>query len=215
MQRSKPKHLSFHISKIKLKLIVVICVIVFIFVWLDYQLRPIISTMAASQCRIAATLAINQAVERELIENQQLYDKLYQIRYAPDGTISAVWADVAAVNTAKASLTTAVLNKLRNLEQEKISIPLGTLLGWQILAGRGPEISMRAIPSGFGSTQFFTKLQSEGINQTMIMGYISFHLEISTILPGFSSTQNIEDEVCIAQTLVVGQVPEVYAQISP
>ncbi len=215
MQRNKPKHLSFHISKIKLRLFAVICVIVFMFVWLDYQLRPIISTMAASQCRIAATLAINQVIEQELIENHQLYNKLYQIRYSPDGSINAVWADVAAVNTAKSSLTAAVLERLRNLEQEKISIPLGTLLGWQILAGRGPEISMRAIPSGFGSTQFSTKLQSEGINQTMIMGYISFHLEISAILPGFSSTQKIEDEVCINQTLVVGQVPEVYAQISP
>ncbi len=198
----------------KVKLFICAITLLVIFIWLDYQLRPVISTMAASQCRIAATLAINEAIETELIENSDLYKELYDIRYAPDGSISAIWADVSAVNTAKSSLTDAVLKRLRTLQQEKISIPLGTLLGWQILAGRGPEISMRAIPSGFASTQFSTRLQSQGINQTMLMGYIQFHLEINAILPGYSSTQTIEDEVCITQTLVVGQVPEVYAQIS-
>ena len=214
MQRRHSCGTRFHLSRFKLWLLLGIITVIFTFIWLDRQLRPVISTMAASQCRVAAALAINEAIECELYENAPLYEQLYQIRYAPDGTISAVWADVAAVNTAKSRLTAAVLDKLHHLEQEEISIPLGTLLGWQLLAGRGPDISLRAIPSGFASTEFTTKLQSEGINQTMLMGYIAFHLEINAILPGFSSVQQLEDEVCISQTLVIGEVPQVFAQIN-
>lgn len=213
MQKSHPSAQKENFSMVKIKIICCICFLLFSFIWLDFQLRPVISTMAASQCKIAATLAINQAIEQELSENASLYQELYHIQYLPDGTISSVSADVSAVNNAKSHLTAAVLQRLENLKQEKISIPLGTLLGWQLLAGRGPEISMRTVPSGFANTKFYTKLQSEGINQTMLLGYIQFHVEINVILPGFSSTQTIKDEVCINQTLVVGKVPHVYAQL--
>ncbi len=214
MQRRHLSKPTRHFSKFKRWGILFCIISLLLFIWLDHQLRPVISTMAAAQCKVAATLAINEAIENELYENAELYEQLYQIRYAPDGSISAVWADVAAVNTAKSSLTAAVLEKLHHIEQEEISIPLGTLLGWQLLAGRGPSISLRAVPSGFASTEFKTKLQSEGINQTMLMGYITLDLEINAILPGFSSTQQVQDEVCINQTLVIGEIPEVYAQLA-
>lgn len=185
-----------------------------LFFWgLDRQLRPVISTMASSQCRIAATLAINRALEEELEQNAALYQQMYQIQYGPDGAVAAVWTDSAAVNQAKASLTAAVLEQLEQLEQQSIAVPLGTLLGWQLLAGRGPEVTMQAVPTGFASSEFTTRLESAGVNQTLLMGCIDFHLEISAILPGFSSTQTVQDEVCVFQTLVVGEVPQVYASL--
>lgn len=185
-----------------------------LFFWgLDRQLRPVICTMASSQCRIAATLAINRALEEELERNAPLYEKMYQIQYGPDGAVAAVWTDSAAVNQAKASLTAAVLEQMDQLEQQNIAIPLGTLLGWQLLAGRGPEVTMRAVPTGFASSEFTTRLESAGVNQTLLMGCIDFHLEISAILPGFSSTETVRDEVCVFQTLVVGEVPQVYASM--
>ena len=120
----------------------------------------------------------------------------------------------AAVSLADGTVSGSGLTAQQvQLEQQNIAIPLGTLLGWQLLAGRGPEVTMRAVPTGFASSEFTTRLESAGVNQTLLMGCIDFHLEISAILPGFSSTETVRDEVCVFQTLVVGEVPQVYASM--
>ena len=41
--------------------------------------------------------------------------------------------------------------------------------------------------------------------------FIRFTVEMSAILPGYSTSVTVENEVCIAQTLIVGKVPQFYA----
>ena len=184
-----------------------------LFFWgLDRQLRPVICTMASSQCRIAATLAINRALEEELERNAPLYEKMYQIQYGPDGAVAAVWTDSAAVNQAKASLTAAVLEQLGQLEQQNIAIPLGTLLGWQLLAGRGPSISFQAIPDSYVNSDVVTTLDTAGINQTELRVFLVLQVEMTAILGGYSAEVYVENQICVAQLLVVGQVPQLYVQ---
>ena len=49
------------------------------------------------------------------------------------------------------------------------------------------------------------------INQTQHRIFIRFTVEMSAILPGYSTSVTVENEVCIAQTLIVGKVPQFYA----
>lgn len=181
--------------------------------WFDHQLRPVITTMAAYQCKVVSVLAINRAVQQELEDSPELYQQLYDIKYGPEGRITSIQASAAAVNQAKVNLTSAVLEELEKLEKQVLSIPLGTLLGWQLLAGYGPDISLKAVPSGFVTSEFHTTVQTEGVNQTLLSGYITFHVEMSALLPGYYATEEVEDEVCVVQTLVVGEVPQVYAAL--
>lgn len=79
---------------------------------LEHQLRPVIASMAADQCRAAAAMAINSAVQEELTAQPHLYENLYKIQYGEDNTIRSIQTDAAAVNQAKAHLTAAVLENL-------------------------------------------------------------------------------------------------------
>ena len=196
------------------KMVWVVLAVVACLLLLEHQLRPVIASMAADQCRAAAAMAINSAVQEELAAQPHLYENLYQIQYGEDNSIRSIQTDAAAVNQAKAHLTAAVLENLQQLEQQVVRIPLGTLLGWQLLAGWGPDLCMRTVPSAFTTSEFSTRLESQGINQTLLMGTIEFHVEISAILPGYSATEQVTDEVCVAQMLVIGQLPQVYAAIS-
>ena len=66
---------------------------------------------------------------------------------------------------------------------------------------------------GAGSTLHVSdSFVSAGINQTQHRVCIRFTVEMSAILPGYSTSVDVTDEVCVAQTLIVGQVPEFYAQ---
>ena len=95
------------------------------------------------------------------------------------------------------------LNEVQDIEQ--------ALLGWQIMAGRGPDIPLQVVPASFVQSTIVDTLETAGINQTQHRIFIRFTVEMSAILPGYSTSVTVENEVCIAQTLIVGKVPQFYA----
>lgn len=64
-----------------------------------------------------------------------------------DGTVSAIEINSVEVNRLKTRLTDAVANRLLSVPKQDVRIPLGTLLGWQIMAGRGPDIPLQVVPA--------------------------------------------------------------------
>lgn len=181
------------------------------FTVLDNRLRPVITTMAQYQCRVVSVLAINEAVMEEISSIPESERSFVTVEKAPDGTVSAIEIDSVAVNRLKTRLTDAVANRLLSVPKQDVSIPLGTLLGWQIMAGRGPDIPLQVVPTSFVQSTIVDSLETAGINQTQHRVLIRFTVEMSAILPGYSTDVTVENEVCVAQTLIVGKVPQVYA----
>ena len=180
-------------------------------VGIDMRLRPVIITMAEYQCRVVSLMAMNEAVSTALLQESELCRRLTAVEKGPDGGISAIEIDSAAVNELKTKLTMAVTNRLLSVGKQEIEIPIGTLLGWQLLAGRGPNVRLQVVPASFVQSEIVDTLETAGINQTQHRIFIRFGVEMSAILPGYSTSVTVDDEICVAQTLVVGQVPQVYA----
>lgn len=187
-----------------------ILVALLLFVALDREVRPVILTMAQYQARVSSILAMNQAVlEQMATEPENL--QLTTIYRGEDGQISAIETDTVELNRLKAQLTTAVSEKLAQIQRTRISIPLGTLLGWQIFAGRGPDVNFQVVPASFVESDIHSSLTSAGINQTRQQIFIQFTVDMTAIIPGYSATVTVTTEVCIADTLIVGTVPQFYA----
>ena len=179
------------------RLFLAFCAAFAVFSVLDNRLRPVITTMAQYQCRVVSVQDIEQA--------------LVEVDKAPDGTVSAIEINSVEVNRLKTRLTDAVANRLLSVPKQDVRIPLGTLLGWQIMAGRGPDIPLQVVPASFVQSTIVDTLETAGINQTQHRIFIRFTVEMSAILPGYSTSVTVENEVCIAQTLIVGKVPQFYA----
>lgn len=193
------------------RLFLAFCAVFAVFSVLDNRLRPVITTMAQYQCRVVSVLAMNEAVMEELNEVQDIEQALVEVDKAPDGTVSAIEINSVEVNRLKTRLTDAVANRLLSVPKQDVRVPLGTLLGWQIMAGRGPDIPLQVVPASFVQSTIVDTLETAGINQTQHRIFIRFTVEMSAILPGYSTSVTVENEVCIAQTLIVGKVPQFYA----
>lgn len=178
---------------------------------LDRQLRPVIVTMAQYQCRVISLMAINEAVAEELAEMEDLEPQLVRVEKNADDTVSAIEVNSTEVNQLKNRLIAAVSEKLMEIPNQDIHIPLGTLLGWQLLAGRGPDVQLQVVPASYVRAEINDSLTTAGINQTEHKLFIDFTVEMSAILPGYSTDVTVTDEVCIAQTMIIGPVPQVYA----
>ncbi len=187
-----------------------ITVFTFLLIMLDGQIRPIIITIANYQSRITAVLTINESVNAELQSNPQLYQNLLTASYDESGNVTALNANALLINEAKANLTEVVAKSLEGLREEKISIPLGTIFGWQLLSGKGPDIEFAVIPASYVESDIVTKIESAGINQTKNSIYMRFNVTVSAIIPGYTTSVDVENDVLIADVLVVGETPIYY-----
>ena len=182
---------------------------------IDWQIRPLVKSVAANQAQIASTKAINEAVQQELMENQISYDQLVKIERGNDGKVLAVTTDVAKTNLLKASISTDIQEKLSSTKPKSISIPLGTLTGTEILSGRGPMIEMKiSLPSSV-FTEFKSTFTSAGINQTKHQIHLKVNTEVYALIPGFPTTTTVDTNIIVAETVIVGEVPNVVANLSP
>ena len=193
------------------KAVLALIAAVVVLVELDHAVRPVVITMAQYQARVSSILAINEAVLQELEDEQIGYEDLVTITRDEKGAVTSVETDAAAINRVKARLTDAVSAHLAALELEEVEVPLGTLLGWQIFAGRGPAIRFQVVPASFVESNITSTLESAGINQTQHKILMEFAVEMSAIIPGYTTSVQVNTQVSIADTLIIGAVPEFYA----
>ncbi|MEG2295645.1 MAG: sporulation protein YunB, partial [Oscillospiraceae bacterium] len=181
-----------------------------IFISIDYKIRPLIKTVSSYQAKVFATKAINDAIAIEL-ENQQLtYEDMVHITKNREGNITSIQTDMIRVNALKSKLTNATLEYLYDIENQVIGIPIGTLIGGQIFSGRGPKLEFTVSPSGFVQTEIYNNFTSAGINQTLHQIMLNLNIRVTSIIPGYTVSTDVSTNFCIAETIIVGLVPDTY-----
>jgi len=138
------------------------------------------------------------------------YDDIVTIYRDENGIVTSVQTDIAKLNRIFANVSRSVQTQLSELSDEKISIPLGTVLGQTIFAARGPKINIKIIPIGSVETNFKSEFSSAGINQTRHRIYIVFKVEMGVAIPFVEKKTVVTTSMPVAETVIVGDVPNYY-----
>lgn len=173
---------------------------------LNARLRPVLLELALAQTSNRLTAVIDRAVAQQTIS----YGDLVTLERAEDGGIAALTSNMAQANVLRAQLLDAALAALDALGELEISIPLGTILGWDLLSGRGPSIKVKALYTGTASAEFENQFSTAGINQTCHQIFFQIHADITVLLPGRQCRTQVTSRVCVAETVIVGNVPETF-----
>lgn len=72
---------------------------------------------------------------------------------------------------------------------------------------------LRLTLSGNVNADFKSSFESAGINQTKHQIYLNIHTSVYSFLPGFNTTTDVETNVPVAETIIVGAVPQVVANL--
>ena len=177
------------------------------------QLHPLVKSFGDTQARWEATRAINEAVTAVLADAQLQYEDLVTVGKDEEGNLAAVEANVVKINQLKAAITTAVLEKLEETSHLSMSIPLGTLIGGDLLNGWGPRIHLRVTVSGSVVTTLHSQFISAGINQTSHQITMDLQSKIALSIPGYMTTVTVDSSFLIAETVLVGKVPDSYTEV--
>ncbi len=161
-----------------------------------------------------AAVAVNYVVADIVEEKGYTYEDFIEISKGEDGSVCSVSAKSEAVNTFKSELAGEVKELLRDSEFTEISVPLGTLTDIGILYGRGPNIRIKLRFYGGVTARLESSFISVGINQTRHRITCIVSADLTVITPSFSENIKIESEYLIAETIIVGEIPDSYTNVN-
>ncbi len=81
------------------------------------------------------------------------------------------------------------------------------------LAGVGPEVNFKFTPVGSVESEYTSSLSTAGINQTLYKINMKINATVSLILPNEVRTLDVVAHASLAETVIVGTVPEVYTNV--
>ena len=175
------------------------------------RVRPIVAVLARAEAREYVLTAINRAVEEEVTSGRLRYAELVTLEKDASGAITALVTDMAQINLLQSRVSNGVAVNIVNLMNADLAIPIGNVVGGIIFSGRGPSVPIRVESVTDVSTQVQNDFSSGGINQTRHKITLAISAEIVILIPGNRVMATVETEVAIAETIIVGNVPNVYA----
>lgn len=205
--RKKIKSIVFFIA-------VIIGLSLFIVSYIESSFEPIIRTMAISRSEVLLSQEIANEVNETMTECGLTYGDIVSFVFDKDGRINAMTTNIITANKLKSSLALSILTRITNVDETELGIPIGTLTGISVFAGRGPEMQVKVIPIGSVQTELSSQFLSAGINQTRHRIIMEVTSNVDIILPSETVSTTVSVNVVIAETVIVGSVPETYAEIT-
>ena len=178
------------------------------------HLKPILTSLATARVSNTVNGIVSAAVNDTIYSGDVDYDRLISFEKDNEGHITAVKSNMAEFNRLQSAIMEEVLGKLSEVSTRELSIPFGTLTGTPLLAGRGPLIRVRMQSVGSSSAHFENAFTSAGINQTKHQIYLVVDVYVSILLPGFSTMTKVSSTYAVAETVIVGSVPDNYTYFS-
>ena len=155
-------------------------------VLLQLRIAPMLRKIAENQVVNAASEAIFRAVTRQLQTGSVDYSRIIGLEKDASGKVSALTTD------------------------KEISVPVGSLLFPTFFAGRGFSIPVRVLALNSTNADFYSQIQSLGINQSVQQIRITFTVSLSFLTPAGIQDTDVTSDVLAAQTILLGDVPESY-----
>lgn len=182
-------------------------------IMIERNLSQTMLDMAYARAYSIAVETVNRAVKK-VIEEGVGYEELVISQLDAQGRVTMLRANTMRMNEIATKTALMAEEELNSIENQTVNIPLGAALGVRFLAGFGPRISVQILPIGAVSTSFETQFESAGINQTRHKIFLTLRTTVSLIIPSGSQRVEVNSSIPIAESIIIGQVPESFVDVS-
>ncbi|MBR6431042.1 MAG: sporulation protein YunB [Oscillospiraceae bacterium] len=183
---------------------------------LGYYVRridPLVEQTALYTVTDAVSLKINRVIQSQIRSGLLDYDALVTMEKDAEGNVTALITNVSAVNLLQAEITTRIIQEISDNFVSELEIPLGTVMDSSLFYGRGPLIPVKLKAVTNVSARFENDFSAAGINQTRHQIRLNVSVQVLVVIPGRELTAPVNTTVVIAETVIVGKVPELYASM--
>ncbi|MGI6487776.1 MAG: sporulation protein YunB [Syntrophomonadaceae bacterium] len=189
--------------------VVILVVLVSFIIIVDINIRPALMDIARSRAQLEGVESINRAVNNRLVSEVEYRDLVY-VHKDNRGRIVMVQPNTVKINQLTARTMLEVKDVLEDLNSSSFEIPLGQAFGFTTLAGYGPRIKVKIMTTGTVNVSVIDKFEGAGINQTRHLIYLQISSKMRIAIPFMDEDINVDTTLPIAETIIVGDVPEFY-----
>jgi len=178
----------------------------------DARLRPVLVDLAQSKTQNAVTELVSRAVEDVMAEGGWSYSDFVSLQTDAQGQVAAMTTDTVKLNTLRANILSRVVEETGALDSSRLGVPLGTVTGFSPAGGWWPTVPVRVKTVASATAEFQSEFIEAGINQTLHKIVLHVVVDARLLIPGGTVQTSLSTDVCIAETLIVGKVPDSYLQ---
>ena len=172
-------------------------------------LKDVSTAIAVSDASDAVTVSINNAIADIMRDGDYSADYFVTFEKSEAGEITAISSNMARINALSAKILDRIVGAT-DTHMLTVNIPVGNLTGVSLLMGRGPKVPVKLITMTSSRVEFNNSIVTAGINQTKHQINLEVIVDIDILVPWGTESTQVITEVLIADTIVVGRVPDTY-----
>ena len=169
-----------------------------------------IRSLAETQVKNTTSDLINDAIDAQIENGNIQYDRIVYFEKDLNGKITALKTNMSEVNRLKTSILNIINDEILSMDTTDLGIPVGSLILPEFISGRGPQIPIQVISISNSDASFESYFTEAGINQTLQKLTMHIVVDVSILVLGKAESFTVSSEVVVAETIIVGQVPDTF-----
>lgn len=180
------------------------------FCYFRYKYNSVIQNLAQTQVKNSTSDLINDAIDHQIENGNIQYDRIVYFEKDLNGRITALKTNMSEVNRLKTDILNIVNDEILALDSSNLGIPIGSLIFPEFFSGRGPSIPVSILSIRNSDATFSSSFTEAGINQTLQQLTMQVSVDVAVLVLGQTSSFTVSSQVVVAETIIVGQVPETF-----
>ena len=176
---------------------------------ISWFLGNLSTRMAVSDATDIVTKAVNDSINAVIGRGIYGFDYFINLEKDANGNVTAITSDMAHINTLSTDILNSVIESTDN-GIITVGIPLGNLTGLNLLLNKGPDVNVQIIMLTSSRVDFRNEVVSCGINQAKYQLVLEGTIDIDILIPWGTESTSTVTEVIVADTVIVGKVPDTY-----
>lgn len=173
-----------------------------------FRYEPALEELAVRQVQNVTAAIVNEAISDALGQGSISYNGLIMTEKTPDGRIAALTADMREVNRLKLEILDAIGERMSDVSAEALGVPLGSVVLPLLFSGKGPMVPIRYSAIRYSDASLENEFSQAGINQTLHRIILKVEISVTVMLPTGTKDVKTETNMVVAQTVIVGDVPQ-------
>lgn len=192
--------------------LLILAILLVLFLIFRVKYRDMIRELAETQVKNTTSDLSNDAIAKQIAAGDIQYDRIVFFEKDLNGRITALKTNMSEVNRLKTDILNIINDEILALDTSDIGIPLGSLFLPELLSGKGPAIPVHILSIRNSDANFASNFTQAGINQTLHQLTMEVSVDVAVLVLGQTGSFTVTSEVVVAETVIVGDVPQTYLQ---
>ncbi len=177
--------------------------------YLHFNWLPTVRDMVTMEVDNETSNLLNDAVDAYLAGGCLQYEDMVTLERNGEGSVAAARIDLAAVNRMKSTILRELDERIPDRVRQSVRVPLGNVVMPALFSGHGFSLPVRVVNLRSTNAELESSFSQAGVNQTLHTLALRVEVDLLLLTPAGILSRQVSATVPVAQTIIVGQVPNI------